>query len=466
MPVPSRTFDVVIVGSGVSGSFIAHELASAGARCAVLEAGAAFDPPDYPSNELEGNASLYWSGGVELDTRARLCLLRPKVVGGGSVVNQALLDRFDDDALGSWRVRSGLEIFDSSEMAAWYARAEAELALQEIPEKHWNRNARIFREGFAKNGFRCAPLRRAQKDCRYEEGNDCIVCLNGCPISSKQSAAVTVLASAIAKGVTLVSGFEARQVGVSHGVNRVTGIHADGREETFFCGKLVLAAGAVGTTKLLLASGFGERLPWLGRGFFTHPQFMVFARYAEPVDAHRGPFQALKSDEPEFRRGGFKLENVFAPPGGLAMLLPLSGRRHAEVMKGMRHLACIEVAVRDTCAGRVTLDGGAIRIRKRLNREDRRRRDRGLAAVDRIFRSTGALEIFPGAFPVGLHLMGGCAMGTDPQTSVVDARSRLHGHDGITIADSSVFPDAPGINPSLTIMALSIRAADFLRRSV
>jgi choline dehydrogenase-like flavoprotein len=74
--------------------------------------------------------------------------------------------------------------------------------------------------------------------------------------------------------------------------------------------------------------------------------------------------------------------------------------------------------------------------------------------------STGAVEIIPGNIAIGLHLMGGCNMGIDARRSVVSPEFKLHGFDRIYAADSSIFPNAPGINPSLTIMALSLKGAD------
>ena len=56
--------------------------------------------------------------------------------------------------------------------------------------------------------------------------------------------------------------------------------------------------------------------------------------------------------------------------------------------------------------------------------------------------------------------MGGCNLGTDPARSVVSPEFRLHGFRRTYAGDSSIFPNAPGINPSLTIMALSLQAAD------
>jgi choline dehydrogenase-like flavoprotein len=461
-PLPSlpQDYDVIIVGGGISGSWIADELTQGGKRCLLLEAGKHYGPNNYPGEEIDANSELYWSGGIEFNTAADIGMLRPKVVGGGSIVNQALVDRFDEIALESWRRKSGISFLDTSALAPWYDKVEARISIQKIPAEFRNGNAKIFEEGFKKNGYQCAPLRRAQKDCKYEEGNDCIECLAGCRLQSKQSTPWTTIKRAQETGLlTLVSEFEVLGVDDSSQRVRVLGKSSSGMKRTFTAGKVVLASGAIGNSKLLLESRFQARIPFLGHGFYTHPQYMNLAEYSHEIAAHKGPFQAFKSDDPQFRKSGFKLENVFAPPVGISMLLPGIGRSHMELMKKITHYACIEVAIRDTEPGRIRLRGGRAVIEKKLNAEDVKRKNAGLTAVNAIFKSTGAKRVIPGEVGIGLHLMGGCAIGTDPKTSVVGPDFRIHGSQAIYAADSSIFPDAPGINPSLTIMALSMKAA-------
>lgn len=94
LPSNQEFYDVVIIGAGISGSFMAHALTKAGKRCLLLEAGKSFEPGHYPSSKLDANSQLYWSGGVEFNTAADLGILRPKCVGGGSIVNQALAGSF------------------------------------------------------------------------------------------------------------------------------------------------------------------------------------------------------------------------------------------------------------------------------------------------------------------------------------------------------------------------------------
>jgi choline dehydrogenase-like flavoprotein len=460
MPSAENSYDALIVGAGVSGSFIADALTKAGMKCVLLEAGRYFTRESYPDNELDANALLYWGGGIELTKDAGIGLLRPKAVGGGSIVNQALIDRFDDDAFDSWREVSGVSFLSRSALDPWYDRAAEQLSIRQVPEEFRNGNGDVFRNGFEANGYRCAPLQRAQGDCRFEDGNCCIECLRGCPIDSKQSMVCSVLPRAREAGLRVVPEFEAQRVVESVDGVAVHGRMGDGSEATFRGNLLVLGAGAIGNSRLLLLSDFQRRLPMLGQNFFTHPQYMCLGIYDEAVNAHRGPLQSYKSADPSFRRSGFKLENVFAGPVGVAMLVPHFGLSHLHKMKQITHMACIEVAVRDTNPGRITVDGrGKPIVDKRLNDEDRRRRDRGLQAIRNIFNATGAREILQGEVAIGLHLMGGCNMGVDPSRSVVSPEFRLHGSKRIYAADSSIFPNAPGINPSFTIMALSCRAA-------
>lgn len=462
----NNSYDVIVIGAGVSGSFMAQDLAESGMKVLVLEAGSSFTRTTYPRKEIDSNSRLYWGGGIELNTSAKLGLLRPKVVGGGSIVNQALMDRFDTNALDSWKKDSGISFFNEQDLKLWYEKAESELVIQKIPSEYANGNAKIFADGFAKNGFTCAPLSRAQNGCRYEEGNDCIECLAGCRLDSKQSMPVTTLRRALKAGAHLISDFEVMKVTHSSHEQTVSGFwnHA---EYTFKSKKIVFAAGAIGNSKLLIGSGFQKSLPALGKNFYTHPQYMVIALYDKEINAHKGPFQAYKSYDPNFRLKGFKLENVFAPPVAISMLLPGIGSDHQIKMKKITQMACIEVAVRDTNPGEIRVgSNNKTVVVKELNGEDEKRKKAGMEAIHAIFHSTGAKEIIPGEIGIGLHLMGGCGIGSNVSKSVTAPDYTVHGHKNFIIADSSVFPNAPGINPSLTIMALSKMAAAELRKTL
>lgn len=450
-------FDLIVIGSGPSGGRIAAHFARSGASVLLLEAGPFFRAKDFPKPEIASSAQMFWGGGVELSTDARLGFLRARLVGGTSIVNQALLDRFDDYAWDEWRQISGIP-FSDAYLEKEYEAVEKSVALQTIQEKDFGKNTRIFLKAFEQKNFGWAPLRRGQSHCDVDKGNDCMACLGGCPRNSKQSTLVTSVEPNLHR-LTLVPLCEVQSVKESQDGVTVTGI-LNKTEEVTYSGKAVaIAGGSFGTSKILLNSGFGGKLPALGKGIACHPQYMTYALFDEPVDAFRGAFQGVKSYDENLRKLGMKFENVFAPPIATAMLFQGFGIKHQAMMKRYRYLASMEVAIRDEATGVLSLGkNGKLLIEKKITAQDRSRADKGVEFVQEMYGKLGAREVIRCEQGFGLHLMGGCALGTDGKNSVVNPEFSVHGTKRIFVADSSTFPSAPGLNPSLTIMALSEKA--------
>jgi choline dehydrogenase-like flavoprotein len=467
LPVEYQHFDMIVIGSGPSGGTLAQKYVEAGMNCLMLEAGINFMGRPYPEKKVDSNGLLYWGGGADLNTTASLGFLRAKVVGGGSIVNQALLDRFDAPVLNRWRSLTEMSEMNVDEMEPYYQETLSEVITQEIPREYRNKNAEIFSQGLDGLDYKWAPLVRAQRNCRYQDGNDCIVCLGGCPIDSKQSMAVNTIPKALKGGLNLESEFEVLHIKESGGAVQVTGKNRFGEMITYRSKAVTVAAGSIGNSKLLLNSGYGKKNKNIGKRFYSHPQFMTLALYDETINAHKGPFQALKSSEPKFKEKNFKLENVFASPMELAMLIPGFGKRHHALMKKVTQMASIEVAIRDQNPGTISVNSkGKAIIKKSMDGRDKKSRQEGLKVVRQIFESTGAKKIIYGDIGFGLHLMGGCSLGSDAKTAAVSPDFSLYGSDNIYCADSSIFPDAPGINPSLTIMALSRMASQKIIKEV
>lgn len=453
-------YDFVILGSGVSGGRMALELTAGGARCLLLEAGKAFDRRCFPPNEMASSTQMFWGGGIEVSRDARFGFLRGKCLGGTSVVNQADLDRFDEIAWNAWRQHSGVEFFSSEEMDPHYEELDATVVSGPIPPEHYNPNAKLFIKAFEKLGYHWKPIQRAQSDCRLDMGSDCIVCLGGCPRDAKQSTLVTCIPNAVRLGLEVETEFEADRV-IDRGDRVIVAGRHRGEKREIAAAKVVLAAGAFGNTAVLTRSEeLARALPALGSRFCCHPQFMTFGVHPEPVNAHKGALQSVQAHDEKLRRAGIKLENVFAGPIATAMLLPGVGRKHHSLMRQLRHLSCIEVAIMDEPLGTIRLDKtGRLVADKPLSGPDRSKIERGLELAVQLHEAAGASEIIRCDQGFGLHLMGGCPMGTDPKTSVVNPDFQLHGHPNLLVADSSIFPTAPGINPSYTIMALTLRAS-------
>lgn len=77
-----------------------------------------------------------------------------------------------------------------------------------------------------------------------------------------------------------------------------------------------------------------------------------------------------------------------------------------------------------------------------------------------ILQSSNAEILTVSQEPKTNHEVGGCRIGVDPKTSVVDQFCRAHDVPNLYVVDASVFPSSSEKNPTLTIMALATRTAD------
>jgi len=457
-------YDYIVIGSGPGGGVVGYQLHEAGADVAILEAGNFFRKDTFPTNEADTSAQLYWGGGIEFNKNAKMAFLRARVVGGTSIVNQALVDDFDDIALNDWKAQSGVDYFTVEKMKPYYDTVRDFLKIYEFSRPEFNRNAELYTKASDALGHKWDFLHRAQSDCALEKGNDCIACLGGCHRDSKQSSMTTYIQEGEKTGLNVIANTEVHHFEDKDDHVVVYG-STKGTRVKFLARKLIVAGGSFGTTQMLFNSGFKEKFPSLGKYFSSHPQFMNFGVFDEPVNSHKGYFQTVASKDPNFRKSGFKLEIVFAPPVSIAMLFKEYGRDHQAIMRDYTKISCVEIAVRDENVGEIRVNNkGRLEVEKNLTDQDKKRRDTGLETVHNIMAKAGAKKVLHAPMYFGLHLMGGAVIGTDSKTSVVNPEFNIHGSKNIYVCDSSLFPNAPGINPSLTIFALSQKLSEQLTK--
>lgn len=319
-------------------------------------------------------------------------------------------------------------------------------------------------------------------------------CIPVCPIGAKYDATVHVR-RAQAAGARLLS--QATVVRLE--------ADAEGRIQTLSCRRwdgsvqqvqgriVVLAANAIETPRLLLASrsarypqGLANQSDQVGRNLMDHPVQLSWALAKAPVYPYRGPLSTsgienLRDGEVRRQRSAFRIEigndgwswPVGAPASTVEQLIA-EGVVGAELDARLAHLAARHVRLASLTEqepdpdNRVTLDPVLVDLygvpRPRLHyRLDAYVTD-GLAAAraahDDIFSRLGVSESHhaPEFFGAG-HILGTTRMGRDPRQSVVDATLRSHDHPNLYLVGGGVFPTVGTANPTLTIAALSLRAA-------
>src|SRR5262249_2915298 len=150
---------------------------------------------------------------------------------------------------------------------------------------------------------------------------------------------------------------------------------------------------------------------------------------------------------------------------------------HRDLREEFGHSIPVVVMVEDlpdpdnrvTLTDRTEADGlPGVKVAYRVSEACRRMLDFGLDRAEEMLRAAGAHRVVrvPLAPFTGWHLLGTARMGSDPSTSVTDARGRCHGVADLMIVDGSLFPTVGAVNPGSTIGALALKLADDLAAEI
>jgi choline dehydrogenase-like flavoprotein len=282
------------------------------------------------------------------------------------------------------------------------------------------------------------PVRARAFDCGAH-------CMLGCRCGAKWSAAEFV-DDAVAEGCDVWTGAHVQRVLVEDGV--ATGVvgMVGGRRFTIHAGVVILAAGGIGTPRLLQRSG----LPGAGQGMVMDTTVMVYGHAPFKGNGLEPPMTWSYADD----ELGVLYSTLIDPWLLYPLIMASKGPAYSLTWHRWGHTLGVMIKLKDEISGGILADG---RIHKGLTAGDRQRLTQAEGVAKAILLRAGCDSETIFTTPIrGTHPSGTVRIGelvnTDLETEV----------RGLYVCDASVFPEALARPTVLTIIGLARRLADYL----
>ena len=423
-----ENYEYIVIGTGPGGGTVARELALAGKKVLMIEAGA------WHKHGLGSLLGLRILKGYLLFSRSRegVIVARGITVGGSSMVyNGNVFDPPDFlyDAM-------GIDFRQEVE------EMKTEIGVKTLPDSFFlhARGGNMVRNAAEKMGITFKAQEKFINPDKCEVG--CDWCMMGCPRNAKWTTR-NYVQEAIEHGADLLLSAPVNSIVINrHG--RAEGVRLRNRE-VIYGDKIILSAGGIGTPQILLKTGMKN----VGGRFFMDPM-NVITGYAD--DARGGAWREMTfthATEDFEHSDGFIIGNV----GASYALLTNFSRIKSFSKNALKMLPLIRrgnglfVKLADNPNGQVFKNG---KFTKPLDEDDKRRMKKGTDISREILVKAG---IKPSTITVA-ELIGGHPGGTASMGEVVNQNFETE-FDNLYICDGSVLPLSPGAPPSLAILAYS-----------
>lgn len=532
-------FHAVVVGSGFGGSVMAFRLAHEGKEVCVLERGKAYMPGSFPRSPTqmkqafwdpsEGRYGLFdfWSfQGTDI-------LISSGLAGGSLIYANVLLEK-DPSSFADWPI-------SYPDLQTHYASIKKTLGGNPYPFSDCTPKTRVMKEtaekmempfalpdlavSFGKSPSNPEPLPiedSAHDQPVHRQGcRLCGECIIGCNFGSKNTLDFNYLAQAKKNGAVLRTLCEVREFeplasggyvvryvmhepevweGLEHNTSQLP-LHE------IECEKLILAAGTIGSTFLLLKMQEMQKIkigPALGTRFSGNGDMIAVAAECtengkfRSLEPFTGPtitstvfgstdrrfyiedwgynfayaWMLFSLDIPDLLTRAVRfISRYLRSAAGLSSDAKLSAEANDFVQSEK-----IAASLPFVAMGEDEADGKMYLIKNALNEYrlqlDFSRQGGSLKFYEDLERTMELFARNMGAKrfkdnptwylnrTISVHPLGGCPMGIDPGNSVVGTTGEVHGYPGLYVADGSVIPNSIGPNPSLTIAAVAHYFAD------
>lgn len=419
-------YDAIVVGTGPGGASTARELSRAGAKVLMLERGGG---APLTGSHLQGLDFMGRPGENFMLTPQGLVVGRAFSVGGSSTINCA--SAFDPP-LAMFASR-GVDIKNE------VAELRNEIPIGPLGEHLVGEQARLLRSSACDLGYDWKPLNKFihQDKCR----TDCYLCYTGCPHGAKWSAR-NFAEEAVENGAELVTRARVHRVTVKNKQARGVTYTRFGRLTEARAPVVILSAGGLGTPTILTKSGVSGS----GEDFFFDPLVIAFGT----VDSLPGKGEVPMIGGVHMPEEGIMLTDLSVHPTVYAMFAGQMMR--FDRIPAHKKTAGIMVKIRDELGGRMTPKGG---VRKNMGKLDWANLKLGYAHARRILAHAGAKHVFKSWYIAG-HPGGTAKIGDVVDENLETAMKNLF------VCDCSVVPQAWGLPPSFTLLALGKRLGKHL----
>jgi choline dehydrogenase-like flavoprotein len=502
---------VVIVGSGAGGGTLANELCQKGIKVVLLEAGKHHTIADFQNDEWNSFIQLAWldkrttSGSWRVakdfpNLPAWIC----KTVGGTTTHWAGASLRIQDH---EFRVRSeygelaGASLLDwpvtLQELEPYYAKAEDKMGVTRtngIPGLPGNNNFKVMYNGAKRIGYNEVHTGRMAINSQPRDGRpSCLqlgFCFQGCKSGAKWSTLYTEIPKAEETGMLELRP-ESMALQIEHDDSgKVTGVlyaDAEGNQHVQKARAVCVACNSIESPRLLLNSasslfpdGLANGSGQVGRNYMRHTTGSVYAIFDEPVRMYRGTTMAgIIADEakPDTSRGfvgGYELETLsLGLPFMAAFLEPGAwGPEFSSAMEDYDHMAGMWIVGEDMPqeTNRITLHPVEVdqwglpvpNVHFDDHVNDLAMRNHAYKQGRAVYDAVGAKRVFETPPYPSTHNLGTNRMSERAQDGVVNKWGQSHEVANLFVSDGSQFTTGAAENPTLTIVTLAIRQADYI----
>lgn len=505
---------VVIIGSGAGGGTLANELAQKGIKSVVLEAGKRFTLADIENDEWKMFSKISWldkriaEGDWHISKNHKnLPAWIVKGVGGSTVHWAGVALRYKEHEFKTHTLNGdipGANVLDwpisYSDLAPYYEKAELKMGvtgeITGMPHLPWNNDFKVMAEGARRVGYKdiqSGPMainsvpRDGRAACQQSG-----FCMQGCKYGAKWSTMYTEIPRAEATGNCEVRP-ESMVLKIEHNkegrVSGVVYVDKEGNTQIQKARVVCVAGNSIESPRLLLNSesnlfkdGLANSSGQVGKNYMVHNTAGIYAVMPKEVNMHRGTTCAgivgdeRRNDPSRGFVGGYTIETLsLGLPFMSAFLDPSPsgwGRKFSSTIEKYNHMSGVWIVGEDLAMeeNNITLhetekDQHGLPVpvvTKNEHSNELAMISHAHESMRNVYNAVGASEVVNLPQYPASHNMGTNRMSEKARDGVVNKWGQAHDIDNLFVSDGSQFTSSGSPNPTLTIVALAIRQADFI----